>query len=273
MAAAAAAIPMTQLGERSFNHHAAHDAEAEYDRLRGLAREEAAKRNSCFDQAHNAYERGDGAAAKSLSTEGKRHAAAMDQYNRQASDYIFRENNAAGRVAADTIDLHGQFVEEAARILSDRVRAAQAQGQTHLHVIVGRGNHSAHHVQKIKPAVEQLCQELGLQYATEANEGRMYVNLQPGGGGGGAMGALPPLPPQPAGHLGGYGGHHGGGYVSPPPANAGYPGVAGGGGQYQHHPHQQQHQQRPQQNQVEHEIEQAVVKCLPRLLKQCCVVM
>lgn len=58
----------------------------------------------------------------------------MDQYNKQASDYIFRENNAQGRVAADTIDLHGQFVEEAENILEQRIRYAQQTGQTHLHV-------------------------------------------------------------------------------------------------------------------------------------------
>ncbi len=34
----------------AFNHHAADDAEAEYDRLRDLARSEAAKRSSCFDR-------------------------------------------------------------------------------------------------------------------------------------------------------------------------------------------------------------------------------
>ena len=104
----------------------------------------------------------------------------MDEYNKQASEYIFRENNAQGRVAEDTIDLHGQFVEEAEDILEARIRDAQARGQTHLHVIVGRGNHSANHVQKIKPRVEQVCRELGLQYATEENEGRIYVNLQGG---------------------------------------------------------------------------------------------
>lgn len=60
----------------------------------------------------------------------------MDEYNRQASDYIFRENNANGRVAADTIDLHGQYVEEAERILEDRIRYAQQNGQDHLHVYV-----------------------------------------------------------------------------------------------------------------------------------------
>ena len=58
----------------------------------------------------------------------------MDQYNKQASDYIFRENNAVGRVDGDTIDLHGQFVEEAANIVEQRIRYAQANGQTHLHV-------------------------------------------------------------------------------------------------------------------------------------------
>ena len=85
-------------------------------------------------QSHQAYERGDGAAAHELSEEGKRHGAMMDQYNQQASDYIFRENNAVGRVDGDTIDLHGQFVEEAERILEQRIRYAQSTGQDHLHV-------------------------------------------------------------------------------------------------------------------------------------------
>jgi DNA-nicking Smr family endonuclease len=58
----------------------------------------------------------------------------MDQYNKQASDFIFRENNAVGRVPDDTIDLHGQYVEEAEVILEARIRYAQQQGQTHLHV-------------------------------------------------------------------------------------------------------------------------------------------
>ena len=58
----------------------------------------------------------------------------MDQYNKQASDYIFRENNSVGRVDGDTIDLHGQFVEEAEDILEQRIRCARANGQTHLNV-------------------------------------------------------------------------------------------------------------------------------------------
>jgi hypothetical protein len=112
--------------------------------------------------------------------EGKAHGAAMAQYNKQASEFIFRENNAEGRVPSDTIDLHGQFVEEAEDILEERIRYAKSTGQTHLHVIVGKGNHSLDHIQKIKPRVEQICQQEGLQYNMEPNEGRIYINLTGG---------------------------------------------------------------------------------------------
>ncbi|KAF2269850.1 DUF1771-domain-containing protein [Lojkania enalia] len=237
------AMEMMQLGARALNHSSS-DTEAEYDRLRDLARQEAAKRSSCFDRAHQAYEAGDGARAHELSEEGKRHATKMDEYNRQARDYIFRENNANGRVAGDTIDLHGLYVEEAEDVLEERIKAARSRGETHLHVIVGKGNHSRNHVQKIKPRVEQVCRDLGLQYATEENEGRMYVNLQ------GGPATMPPPPQAP-----GYGG---------------YP------GQQQHygqHHGQQQHGQPQQQND---EVEELVKKGLPKLfkaLKGCCVVM
>ncbi|KAI0598547.1 Smr domain protein [Biscogniauxia sp. FL1348] len=244
-------IPLTQLGGKAFNHSVGNDAEAEYDRLRDLARAEAAKRNSCFDRAHQAYERGDGAEAKELSNEGKRHAAQMDEYNKQASEYIFRENNAEGRVAADTIDLHGQFVEEAEDMLEQRIRHAQRQGQTHLHVIVGKGNHSANHVQKLKPRVEQVCRELGLQYATEDNAGRIYVNLQ------GGDASHPPPPSVPL-----------------PPGDAPHE-------SREDHQHHQQHGKKPagrpqhQQEEAEEQPDELgnLVGRLVRKLGDCCVVM
>lgn len=255
-------VPQTNKHLPALNHSSA-DTEAEYDRLRDLARQEAAKRSSCFDRAHQAYESGDGARAHELSEEGKQHAAKMDQYNRQARDFIFRANNSEDRVPSDTVDLHGLFVEEAEDVLEERIRAARGRGETHLHVIVGKGNHSKNHVQKIKPRVEQVCRDLGLQYATEENEGRMYVNLQ-----GGRVDEMPP-PPQ------GYGG---GGY--------GYPGQQQQqhhGGQYQggqHHGGQshggQHHGGQHQQQQQGDEMEEMVKKGLPKLfkaLKGCCVVM
>ncbi|KAK8181053.1 hypothetical protein BC567DRAFT_71085 [Phyllosticta citribraziliensis] len=218
-------FPGTQIGHKPFSHHGhegAGDVEAEYDRLRDLARQEHAKRKDCFDRAHEAYESGDGKAAHDLSEAGKRHGAKMEEYNKQASEYIFRENNAPERVDGDTIDLHGQFVEEAEDIIEERIRYAQGRGQNHLHVIVGKGNHSTGHVQKIKPRVEKVCQELGLQYRTEENAGRIYVDLT------GGEAHLPS-------HLGG------GGQIPSHHIPNGHQ------GQQQHHQQQQHHeQQHPQ---------------------------
>ncbi|USW47359.1 Putative Smr domain-containing protein [Septoria linicola] len=172
-----------RLGGQAFNHGPSSGAEQEYDRLRDLARKEQGQHQHYAAEARQAYERGDGGRAHDMSSQSKAHAAKADEFNRQASEFIFRENNAVGKVPGDTIDLHGQFVEEAEEILEQRIRYAQQTGQTHLHVIVGKGNHSPGHVQKIKPRVEQVCRELNLQYHTEPNAGRMYIELKPGGGG------------------------------------------------------------------------------------------
>ena len=193
----------------------------------------------------------------------------MDQYNKQASEFIFRENNSMDRVAADTIDLHGQFVEEAEEILEKRIRYAKSTGQKHLHVIVGKGNHSPGHIQKIKPRVEQVCREEGLQYATEENAGRIFINLQ----GGTAI-----IPDDLKAHNGGgyhsgYGGQHYGGH--------------GQQHQQHHYPNQkphasQQHQQYHDGGGGQHhdqnaEIEAEVKKYLPKVLRMirrsCCTVM
>ena len=198
-------------------------------------------------QSKQAYSAGDGAAAKELSNQGKMHDGKADEYNRQAADYIFRENNAPGKVEGDKIDLHGLFVEEAERILEQRIRADQARGQTHLHAIVGKGNHSTGHVQKLKPKVEGLCRELGLRFRTEDNAGRIYINLQGGE-------PLPPPPPQ---------------QQQQQQQHGGQPGYPGGG--------QQQQQQQQQGNQQQDDIAQLVEKVLPRVLrkleKACCAVM
>ncbi|KAJ5332371.1 uncharacterized protein N7506_006154 [Penicillium brevicompactum] len=232
----------------AFNHDNSSDAEAEYDRLRDLARQEASKRGQCFGRSKDAYSNGDGAGAKQLSEEGKAHGRKMEEYNKQASEFIFRENNSNGRVAADTIDLHGQFVEEAEEILEERIKYAKSHGQNHLHVIVGKGNHSANHIQKIKPRVEQVCQELGLQYATEDNAGRIYVNLT------GGEAVMPPSS-----------GHH-----APQQGHGGYPGQQQG---YQGHQGQHQGQQHQQPDEIEEFAKKMLPKVLRKLEKACCVVM
>ncbi|KAK3391894.1 hypothetical protein B0T20DRAFT_488935 [Sordaria brevicollis] len=245
------AIPMERLGDRAFNHRTSVEIESEYDRLRAEARAEGDKMKRYFDEAHEAYENGDGAAAKHLSNLGKQHKAARDDLNRQAAEFIFRENNHPDRVAADTIDLHGLYVEEAEDILEARIRDAQARGQTHLHVIVGKGNHSTGGVRKIAPRVEQVCTEMGLEFAAEENEGRIYVDLT-----GGKVEGVPGLPQQPEGY------QPGAGYQSEGRPNQ----YAGGGG----YPGQQGGQQQQNQQQQEDDIWADLVGAC---FKKCCVVM
>ena len=55
-----------------------------------------------------------------------------EQYNRQASEFIFRANNA--QQADDTIDLHGLYAEEAEQILQTRIDTARRSGAKGLHV-------------------------------------------------------------------------------------------------------------------------------------------
>ncbi|KAI0435167.1 hypothetical protein F5Y09DRAFT_105948 [Xylaria sp. FL1042] len=214
-------------------------------------------------RAHEAYERGDGATAKQLSNEGKRHAAQADEYFKEASDIVFSANNPDG--AADTIDLHGLYVVEAEKRVEKRILKDQQAGKTHLHVIVGKGIHSVDHVQKIKPAIEKLCQGLGLQYATEENEGRIYVNLQ-----GDEVTHMPP-PPQ-------YGGHQGHSQQHPyyPGQQGQYYGGQQHGGQSQQgaqfYPGQQG-QYYGGQNQQEDENDE-IERLVTRLFKKyCCTVM
>ncbi|KAK1536921.1 smr domain-containing protein [Colletotrichum costaricense] len=257
-------IPMNRLGGRAFSHadNDDDDTEREYDRLRDLAREEANKRNQAFERSQQAYQSGDGAAAKELSNEGKRHAQKMEDYNRQASEFIFRENNAAGRVTGSCVDLHGQYVEEAERILEERIRADRARGQEHLHAIVGKGNHSTGHVQKLKPRIEAICREMGLKYSTEENAGRIYINLQ------GGDATMPPPP-----HTGGGQQHHGGGQQQ----HHGGQNQQHGGQTQQHggqtHGGQQQHHGGQNQQQNQDETGDLVVKILKKLEKACCIVM
>lgn len=102
--------------------------------------------------------------------------------------------------------------------------------------IVGKGIHSANHVQKLKPRVEQVCRELGLQHVTEENAGRIYVNLT------GGPAEMPP-----------YDSHH----TQP---------------HYQQ-PHHGGQQQQEQPSQVEQVVEKILPAILRKLEKACCIVM
>ncbi|KAI5797442.1 hypothetical protein DFH27DRAFT_612151 [Peziza echinospora] len=249
--------------------------EAEYDRLRSLAHAAHAKRNDCYERSRAAYTSGNGALAKQLSNEGKEHDRVGDDLHRQARDFIFRANN-AGR-AGDEIDLHGLYVQEAEEVLRIRLEAEMGRGNPGgIHVIVGKGNHSDGGVQKIKPAVESLCRNMGLQYSTEQNAGRMYIALSPTGQAGEVPTSNHPYKPSKTGN-GAYGGSN------TQASGAGYPGqqqqqqqsshgYGGGSNSHQQQPQQQQQQAGQPTNELE-ELAKKEGKKFIKKLAGCCIVM
>lgn len=64
----------------------------------------------CFSDSQRAYTSGNGEAAHQLSLEGKEHQRLKDQYNDQAAEWIFNENNKVQ--PRGSVDLHGLYVQE-----------------------------------------------------------------------------------------------------------------------------------------------------------------
>eukprot|EP00128_Syssomonas_multiformis_P007734 Colp12_sorted_trinity150504_noHs@32744 len=129
-----------------------------------------------FQQSQHAFKAGNGAKAKDLSNEGKKHQSLMEKCNQEAANAIFNENNK--KQPKDTIDLHGLYVKEAVKKVEERIQLAKRNGEDHLIVIVGAGNHSADGIPKIKPAIEQLMKDHSLTCTpNKPNKGCLYVEF------------------------------------------------------------------------------------------------
>ncbi|KAL1942517.1 hypothetical protein VTO73DRAFT_6119 [Trametes versicolor] len=153
------------------NQHNEH-----YVDLRARANAAGDEMARSFEEAHQAYERGDGARAKELSNKGKAAQQEMERLNEQASEWIFRENNTDSQPGE--VDLHGLYVKEAIRYTDRSIQEAQARGDSKIRFITGKGLHSSGGVAKLKPAIEELMQKHGLvAELDEHNAGVLIVNL------------------------------------------------------------------------------------------------
>ncbi|EEB06911.2 SMR and DUF1771 domain-containing protein [Schizosaccharomyces japonicus yFS275] len=215
----------------------------EYEHYRDLASEVARKRAKYFEESKAAYERGDKAQAHELSTLGKQCSVELEKYNRQAAAAIYRYKNT--QCQPDEIDLHGLYVDEAVQAVEQRIQNCYKFGFDHLHIIVGKGTHSANHVEKLRPAVLQKLQELSLRFQSEENAGRILVHIPvtvPS-----APVSVPPQVPQVP--------------QVPVAAGAGAAPVAA----------QQQQQQQPAGTGAENIAEEVVSCCLPSLKSLCTI--
>ncbi|KAK0537461.1 hypothetical protein OC834_000803 [Tilletia horrida] len=167
----------------NFNDNQVNSHNEQYMALRNQARSEGDAMARCYDQAHAAYAAGDGARASALSKEGHEHKARMEDLNRQASEWIFKANNADE--GEDTIDLHGLTVHEALERTEAFVQDSRRKGRTQIRVITGKGIHSRDHVAKIKPAIARMMQEQNISaHVDPRNAGVIIVDLSGNGGGG-----------------------------------------------------------------------------------------
>lgn len=69
-----------------------NQANAKYMDMRDRARKEGEMMGACFDKSKAAYARGDGAAASSLSNEGKQHQRRKAEIDAEARDWIYYQN-------------------------------------------------------------------------------------------------------------------------------------------------------------------------------------
>lgn len=164
--------PLFDGGGRDYNHA----TDSDYKRLRDQANSLYDKRNQLSLQSQQAYKRGDKEQAHQLSEQAKQAVAQAEEYSKQAAQYVFQENNADS--AADEIDLHGLYVKEAKWILQQRIAECMRTNQQHLKVIVGKGLHLKNGVAKLKPAVDEMCQESGLtHYIDKHNTGVLVIDF------------------------------------------------------------------------------------------------
>lgn len=158
--------------ERDYNHA----TDSNYKQLRAKAHKLYEKRHELSEQSQAAYKRGDGQKAHELSVESKKILDQAEDYNQQAAEYVFRENNTDS--AEDEIDLHGLYVKEAEFFLQLRIVQFIKTNQSHLNVIVGKGLHSKHGIAKLKPAIDEMCDESHLKHHIDPdNSGVLVINL------------------------------------------------------------------------------------------------
>ncbi|KAI9033944.1 hypothetical protein CLU79DRAFT_726386 [Phycomyces nitens] len=163
------------------NQHDSGDDDYEYTRLRECAHQEAEKRNDCYGRSKAAYQSGDGALAKQLSNQGHQHDNAMNRYNSQAADLIFKLKN-QGRSPTE-IDLHGLFVKEASAKVEEAIKRCEREKYDHLVIIVGKGLHSTGNIAKLKPAILDLVKRYNVHVEpNKPNPGCLYVEFGKGTG-------------------------------------------------------------------------------------------
>lgn len=154
-----------------------HATDSQYTALRAQAQESMNMYQKLSQQSQNAYKQGEKSEAKKLSESAKQYRMQASRINEDAANYVFQQNNLDS--SQEELDLHGLFVDEAEWIMKRRIYVAVRSNEPIIKVIVGKGLHSEGHKAKLKPAMEDICEQYNLKhYLQSGNSGVMCISLE-----------------------------------------------------------------------------------------------
>lgn len=148
----------------------------DYKLLRQPAAEHFDAMKSCYLKAATAFSSGQRSYASYLADQGKVHNKYAHEADEKASQEIFVSRNKAIQNTV-TIDLHGQHVKQAIRLLKVHLLlfTTYVPSVQVLRVITGCGSHGVGK-SKLKNSVIDLIQKAGLQWSEE-NRGIVLIKL------------------------------------------------------------------------------------------------
>ncbi|KAJ4977835.1 hypothetical protein NE237_008615 [Protea cynaroides] len=148
----------------------------EYRVFRKTASQHWDSMKSCYQKAATAYSRGERSYASFLSEQGKSHNKMAREADEKASREIFEARNKAIENVV-TIDLHGQHVKQAIRLLKVHLLlfTTYIPSILFLRVITGCGTHGVGKG-KLKQSVISLLKKEGIKW-NEENQGTLLIRL------------------------------------------------------------------------------------------------
>ncbi|KAH0997522.1 hypothetical protein GBA52_021386 [Prunus armeniaca] len=147
----------------------------EYHAFRGTAKEHWDSVRSHYQKAATAYSKGSREYAGYLADQGKVQTKLAREADERASQDIFKARN-KGIENVITIDLHGQHVKQAMKLLKIHLLfGTYAQSVQFLRVITGCGSHGVGK-SKLKQSVIKLIENEGIKWSEE-NQGTVLIKL------------------------------------------------------------------------------------------------
>ncbi|XP_010650902.1 SMR domain-containing protein At5g58720 isoform X2 [Vitis vinifera] len=147
----------------------------EYQVYRKAANQQWDSVKSCYQKAATAYSKGELTYAAYLSDQGKVQTKVAREADEKASQNIFEARNKSIKNVI-TIDLHGQHVKQAIRLLKIHLLfGVYVPSVKSLRVITGCGSHGVGK-SKLKQSVINLMEKEGIEWSEE-NRGTVIIKL------------------------------------------------------------------------------------------------